>query len=93
MLGRLFDIQELEALHRLPTARVAERQEGEMASDDGAGEEEGVRELAVAFGVVEIGEGAIFAPPLISAHFPYLSLREKRGTERNILTGNRLIDP
>ena len=63
MVGRLLGVEELQAFHRLAAARVAERQESEVAADDGAGEEEGVRELPVAFGVVEVGEGAICRQP------------------------------
>lgn len=58
-----------------------------MASDDGTGEEEGVREVAVAFGVVEVGEGAIFSFPFSVSTGP-----QKLGG-KNALTGHSLIDP
>ena len=52
-------VEPLQRVHGLAAAGALERQEGEVAADDGAGEEVGPGEAAAALGLVEVGEGAV----------------------------------
>ena len=88
-LAALLLIEEFQTPHRFPAARVTERQKRKVATDYRAGEEIGVWEIALTFGIVEIGEGAVCACASYSASV----LRWKGLEDKRFLTGDGLVHP